>query len=510
MPSIRLTTKQGISMRPTFPGLHALNVQKHGEIPASWDFGPDAGAVLLVPKGDKNAIEKSPWADALKRALAKYPETENPVLLSSSEAGRIAVVFVPEEIQSFKALALARKAIGPLIAERFSEINVISLMGADATATGNMMAEAVLAAVYADLFQLPRVSGKPGEPKKLEAIDFFGSFESADFEYVEATAEGNNLARWLTHLPGNYLTPGIYRDFAESLAQEEGWQATFFDRDKLEELGAGAFLSVVEASPVRDAGILHLQYRPKGAKGKPLALVGKGICFDTGGSNLKVGGSMLGMHGDMQGSAVALGTFLAITRLGFDQPVDCWLALAENHIGSRAVKCNDVITALDGTTIELINTDAEGRMVLSDTLALVSREKPRAIIDYATLTGAVVAALGQRMAGAITNRRDWVAPIIEAGERCGERVWPFPYEDDYDEDLKSKVADTLQCRTAGAGDHIYAARLLGRFVDKDIGWVHVDMASSGTHAGGLAHIPTDLQGFGVRFGVEWLRKVAGE
>jgi leucyl aminopeptidase len=147
-------------------------------------------------------------------------------------------------------------------------------------------------------------------------------------------------------------------------------------------------------------------------------------------------------------------------------------------------------------------------MVLADTLALASRSKPLAILDYATLTGGVVAALGQRMAGAITNRRQWVEPIIQAGEHCGERVWPFPYEDDYDEDLKSKVADTLQCRTAGAGDHIYAARFLGSFVDKDIGWVHVDMASSGTHKGGLAQIPTDLQGYGVRFGVEWLSRIA--
>ncbi|MFN2360836.1 MAG: leucyl aminopeptidase family protein [Marinobacter sp.] len=411
---------------------------------------------------------------------------------------------MPETIPTFKALTLARKVVGPLLAERSAELNVISLMDGDASASA--MAEALLAAVHADLFQLPRISGKAPEPKILEAIHFFGDFKTADFRYAQATAEGNNLARWLTHLPGNYLTPGIYRGLAESLAAKEGWETHFYDCDELEELGAGAFLSVVEASPVRDAGIMHLKYRPAGADDKPLALVGKGICFDTGGSNLKVGGSMLGMHGDMQGSAVALGAFLAITRLEFDQPVDCWLALAENHIGSRAVKCNDVITALDGTTIELINTDAEGRMVLSDTLALVSRGKPRAIIDYATLTGAVGAALGQRMAGAITNRREWVEPIIQAGERCGERVWPFPYEDDYDEDLQSQVADTLQCRTTGPGDHIYAARLLGRFVDKEIGWVHVDMASSGTHKGGLAQIPTDLQGFGVRFGVEWLMK----
>jgi leucyl aminopeptidase len=493
-------------MTPTLPELHPLLIKTDEATPASWDFQPATGVVLLVPERNRSAIEKTPWADLLTEILSRHPEAKNPVFLSTPSGGRAAIVFVPETIPTFKALTLARKAAGPLVAERSAELNIISLMDSDASAS--VMAEALLSAVHADLFQLPRISGKPPEPELLEAIHFFGDFRNANFAYAQATAEGNNLARWLTHLPGNYLTPGIYRGLAESLAVKEGWETHFYDRDELEELGAGAFLSVVEASPVRDAGILHLQYRPAGAEGKPLALVGKGICFDTGGSNLKVGGSMLGMHGDMQGSAVAIGAFLAITRLEFDQPVDCWLALAENHIGSRAVKCNDVITAMDGTTIELINTDAEGRMVLADTLALVSRDKPRAIIDYATLTGGVVAALGQRMAGVITNRRDWVEPLIQAGERCGERVWPFPYEDDYDEDLKSEVADTLQCRTTGPGDHIYAARLLGRFVDKDIGWVHVDMASSGTHKGGLAHIPTDLQGFGVRFGVEWLEKVS--
>ncbi|SNC65819.1 leucyl aminopeptidase [Marinobacter sp. es.048] len=494
-------------MTPELPELQEILISSAEGNPASWDFEPTTGIVILLPDADRDAIESTPWGDFLTQTLSRYPETENPVHVSTPHGGRAAAVSVPEAIQTFKALTLARKVIGPLLAERPSELTVISFLNDDSSA--RTMAEALLAAVHAALFQLPRISGTPPTPKTLGAIRFYGTgFQHADFGHVEATAEGNNLARWLTHLPGNYLTPGIYRELAESLAKKEGWEHHFYDRDELEKLGAGAFLSVVEASPVRDAGILHLKYRPDGAEGKPLALVGKGICFDTGGSNLKVGGSMLGMHGDMQGSAVALGAFVAITRLKLSQPVDCWLALAENHIGPRAVKCNDVITALDGTTIELINTDAEGRMVLSDTLALVSRGKPRAIIDYATLTGAVVAALGQRMAGALTNRREWVGPIIEAGEKCGERVWPFPYEDDYDEDLESKVADTLQCRTAGPGDHIYAARLLGRFVDKDIGWIHVDMASSGTHKGGLAHIPTDVQGFGVRFGVEWFKKLA--
>jgi len=496
-------------MRPELPELQKILIHSAEDTPASWDFEPTTGIVILLPSADRGAIASTPWRDFLAKTLARYPETENPVHFSTPYGGRVAALSVSEAVVTFKALTLARKVIGPLLAERPSKLTVISFLDDDLSS--GVMGEALLAAVRADLFQLPRISGTPPELKTLEAIHFYGSgFKHSDFNHVDATAEGNNLARWLTHLPGNYLTPGIYRELAESLAKKEGWETHFYDRDELEQLGAGAFLSVVEASPVRDAGILHLKYRPDGADGKPLALVGKGICFDTGGSNLKVGGSMLGMHGDMQGSAVALGAFLAITRLKLSEPVDCWLALAENHIGSRAVKCNDVITALDGTTIELINTDAEGRMVLSDTLALVSRSKPRAIIDYATLTGTIGAALGQRMAGALTNRRDWVEPIIQAGERCGERVWPFPYEDDYDEDLESKVADTLQCRTEGPGDHIYAARLLGRFVDKDIGWIHVDMASTGTHKGGLAHIPTDVQGFGVRFGVEWFKRLVEE
>ncbi len=490
---------------PAFP---SLRVDQAALSDKSWQTDTLDGLILLLPTDKPEAIERSPWAEDLRRRIDGFPDKTNPVVICGPAGVRTAVGRIEAATSTFATLSLARKLVSPLLAERPRQIRVISLLD-DSSAAG-ALAEAILAALHAALFQLPLVTAKPAEPGTLEAVSFAGDFGKPDLDHAAATAEGNNLARWLTHLPGNYLTPAIYRGYGEELAKREGWKAEFIDRKRLEQLGAGAFLSVVEASPNRDAGILHLKYRPKGAKGRALALVGKGICFDTGGSNLKTGGSMLGMHGDMQGSAVALGTLLALTRLKFDRPIDCWLPLAENHIGPNAVKCNDVVTALNGTTIELINTDAEGRMVLADTLALASRNQPTAILDYATLTGAVVAALGNRMAGAMTNRRQWVEPIIQAGERCGERVWPMPYEDDYDEDLKSQVADTLQCRTTGAGDHLYAARFLGRFVDKDIGWVHVDMASSGTHKGGLAQIPTDLQGFGVRFGVEWMQGAAKE
>lgn len=490
------------------PKLPKLQVEQATLADEDWQDNTTDGLILLLPKDRPEAIKASPWADTLEKRMDAFPEATNPVVISSPTGVRTAIGLIDDQGSCFARLTLARKLVAPLLTERPKHIRIISLL--QDAGTADAMAESILAAVHAALFKLPVITAKPAEPATLEAISFAGDFGKPDFNHATATAEGNNLARWLTHLPGNYLTPGLYRGYGEELAKREGWGAEFIDHKRLEKLGAGAFLSVIEASPNRDAGILHLKYRPKGATGRALALVGKGICFDTGGSNLKTGGSMLGMHGDMQGSAVALGTLLALTRLKFDRPIDCWLPLAENHIGPNAVKCNDVVTALDGTTIELINTDAEGRMVLADTLALASRNQPSAILDYATLTGAVVASLGNRMAGAMTNRRQWIEPIIQAGEQCGERVWPMPYEADYDEDLKSEVADTLQCRTTGAGDHLYAARFLGRFVDKDIGWVHVDMASSGTHKGGLAQIPTDLQGYGVRFGVEWMRGAASQ
>ena len=207
---------------------------------------------------------------------------------------------------------------------------------------------------------------------------------------------------------------------------------------------------------------------------------------------------MNGMHEDMQGSAVALGTLLALSRLGVDHPIDCWLALAENHVGSKAYKPNDVITASNGTSIEVRHTDAEGRMVLADTLALASREKPDLMIDYATLTGACIYSLTSRYSGVFSNRDELHATLTTAGRDSGERVWPFPLDSDFDEALESAVADTLQCTLEGEADHILAARFLNRFVDKDIDWIHVDLAAS-HHKGGLGHIPTDTTGFGVRF-----------
>lgn len=503
-------------MSMPLPELPKIEIKQDTSLPEDDRLATSSALIWLIDSTATAADIQTLLADRASKALGKHadsvtgrladiPADSNPGFVTVAPGTRVAVVRVPADLTPFRALGLARSALAGLLTDRPERIDVLALTGD--TARDETMAEATLAALHAALFQLPRIGKPPAPSPPVTDLAFFNLAGAPDLAGAEATAEGNNLARWLTHLPGNRLNPGRYRALAEELARREGWESRFLDIPELEDRGAGAFLSVVAASPHRDAGILHLRYRPPGSRGAPLALVGKGICFDTGGTNLKNAGGMLGMHGDMQGSAVALGTLLALTRQGFDRPVDCWLALAENHIGSRAVKCNDVVTAVDGTTIELINTDAEGRMVLADTLAIASAEQPATLLDYATLTGSCVAALGDRMSGAISNRPEWTLPLIEAGERSGERVWPMPYAEDYNQDLESGVADTLQCRPPGEADHLYAARLLGRFVDTSIGWVHVDL-SSGTRKEGLAHIPTEVTGFGVRFGVEWLRFVA--
>jgi leucyl aminopeptidase len=206
---------------------------------------------------------------------------------------------------------------------------------------------------------------------------------------------------------------------------------------------------------------------------------------------------MLDMHQDMCGSAVALGVLLAVTRLKLPIAVDCWLAITENRLGPQAYKSRDVVTAANGTTIEVIHTDAEGRMVLADTLALASREQPRLLLDYATLTGQCINALTERYSGVFTNRPALNELLVGAGRDCGERVWPFPMDEDFDEELKSTVADVTQCSPENEGDHILAARFLQRFVPKTLPWIHVDL-SSATRKKGLAHVPPGPTGFGVR------------
>src|SRR5882757_8375438 len=368
---------------------------------------------------------------------------------------------------------------------------------------------ATIAALEAAAFRFATFKSNPKPHHPPTRIDIATSEKLADLDLTLATAAGNNLARWLTALPPNTLDAAGYRRLLRDLARHLDLKFKFYGEAQLKRLGAGAFLAVSQGNAARDAGIVHLGYRrggqPPGVATQPaVSLVGKGICFDTGGTNLKTHKGMLDMHTDMEGSAVALGSLYALHALRSPLAVDCWLAITENRIGPFAYKPQDIVRAANGTTIQVIHTDAEGRMVLADALSLAAARKPRAIIDYATLTGACVYALTERYSGAFTNRPEARALIESAGASSGERVWCFPMDTDYDTDLESSVADVLQCAADGKGDHILAARFLNRFVPNDIAWLHLDLAA-GTRHGGLAHIATEITGFGVRYTLELLR-----
>jgi len=323
------------------------------------------------------------------------------------------------------------------------------------------------------------------------------------FDALKAQAEGNLLCRELTVLPPNTLTPANYRSRISKLAQQHGWAHEEFDLKKLRKIGAGAFVAVAQGSADDDAAIVHLKYKHSKAK-QTVALVGKGICFDTGGHNLKPARYMNNMHEDMNGSAVALGIFLAATQSKLPVNIDCWLALAQNHISPKAYKQNDVVTALNGTTIEIVHTDAEGRMVLADTLTLASRAKPNLIIDFATLTGSMATSLGARYSGIFATSDELAQRAINIGKESGERMCAFPQDEDYEAALDSKVADIKQCTLDGEADHILATRFLKRFVEKDVPWLHVDLSASRCE-GGLGIVASDVNGFGVAWGLGMLQ-----
>ncbi|MFW2403827.1 MAG: M17 family metallopeptidase [Gammaproteobacteria bacterium] len=460
--------------------------------------------VVIVPRSIPKALwAKLPEGSRLQKLAGRLgKESLIHGRLSNPAATGILVARLPDtgkrKPNAFDLLTFAGKIAGAAIKDnpRSLGIMVAGIKPAQAEAISRAMTLATLA----HAFRLPEFRSKPSTDSKLGNIRILGLDDRIDLDREIAEAGAINLARWLTVLPANKLDAKGYRDALKTLAKDNGWKMEFLSQARLERLGAGAFLAVAQGNATPDAGIVRLRYQPNGAKKKnaALALVGKGIIFDTGGNNLKPFKHMLDMHEDMGGSAVAVATLQALTRVGYPEPVDCWLAITENRIGSRAYKSRDVVTAANGTTIEVIHTDAEGRMVLADTLALAGKENPDIIIDYATLTGTCFHSLTDRYSGVFTNRDELNALLIETGVVSGERVWPFPMDDDFDDDIKSKMADVLQCSVGGDGDHILASRFLQRFVPESANWIHMDL-SSVTRKDGLAQVPAGATGFGVRY-----------
>jgi leucyl aminopeptidase len=473
--------------------------QKIGRVAAK-AFDAADQLILLLPKRPKPALWRTiPYGSSIKSAMAKRTGDDIPAIqtrLSNPRQTQVVGATVATDTSAFELLTISRKLIAAAMTDKAGTV-AICVIGFD-TEQQQTICKAACAAAFAAAFNLPSFKSKP-VPARIRRIQIVGLDDKVDLGRTIAEARGNNLARWLTALPPNKLNAENYAAILKDLAAGNHWQYKRYTTRDLARLGAGAFLAVAQGNDDDSASIVRLRYRPAAKSAAPdVSLVGKGIIFDTGGTNLKPFASMLDMHGDMQGSAVALGTLLAMSELESPLAVDCWLAITENRTGPRAYKSQDIVTAANGMTIQTIHTDAEGRMVLADTLTLASREKPRLMIDFATLTGSVINAITPRYSGVFTNRVQWHPRLKRTGESCGERVWPFPIGKEFLAELKSEVADIMQCSPDPHGDHILAGSFLASFVEHDTPWIHVDLAAS-NHKGGLGHIPTDITGFGVRY-----------
>jgi leucyl aminopeptidase len=317
----------------------------------------------------------------------------------------------------------------------------------------------------------------------------------------KSVAKHVNGARTIAHLPANHFTPEDFVKRSKEIAKEDKLKVTVFDEPALKKMGMNGILSVCEGSD-KKAKMILVDYNPKGAK-KTLAIVGKGLTFDSGGISLKPPAEMHEMKYDMCGAGATIHAIGAIAELKTKIRIVAAIGAAENMPDAKAIKPGDVYTAYNGLTVEVQNTDAEGRLVLGDVLSYVSKKiKPDFIVDLATLTGAAIIALGHEAAALLSNNTGLAESIKQASLESDDRIWELPMWDEYGEDLKSDIADLKNISGGRGAGTITGAMYLKNFVDESIPWAHIDIAgtawrkkASGTQSNGST-------GYGVRLLVE--------
>jgi leucyl aminopeptidase len=322
---------------------------------------------------------------------------------------------------------------------------------------------------------------------------------SADVERAAAAAEAANAARDLQNAPGNEMTPSRLAARARELT---GVTVDVWGRAEIEAAGMGAFAAIARGS-YEEPQLITIRYDPPDAAGPVLGYVGKGVTFDTGGISIKPAMKMSEMKFDMSGAAAVLEATGAIARLGLPVRVVGVLGATENMPSGRSVKPGDIVRAKTGTTIEVLNTDAEGRMVLADCLAHAIDQGAERLVDLATLTGAIVTTFGNTYAGLFGTDDAWCAEVEAAGRRAGELSWRLPLNEEYDELIKSRYADIANAVEARKAGSITAAQFLRRFTG-DVPWVHLDIAGTANDSG-KAYAPKGGAGFGVRTLIELAR-----
>jgi leucyl aminopeptidase len=468
-----------------------------------------------LPAGLADAIEPGDFKGTFKQALLLpfVPKGES----QSLAARRVLLLGLgkreevsAEQIRRAYAFALTRaKALNiPSLAIALPTIDSL-----DKDVALRAIADGLLLANYRfDRFKGTASKKNADEQIEIGEIVLVGEGNAQVLELAQSVAQGVMLARDLGNEPPAVCTPTRFADVAREIADRGGMQLTVLDRAQMQELGMGGMLGVSQAAHEPPKFIV-LEYGQKGS-GKTLGLVGKGITFDSGGISIKPGEKMDLMKMDMMGAGAVLGTMSAIADLKPQNVhIVAIVCATENLPGGHAYKPGDILTALNGVTMEILNTDAEGRLVLADGLSYVQRYEPDAIIDLATLTGAVSIALGSHIAGLITNNAEFAQRVKQSGETTGELVWELPLLPEYRNAVKSTIADIKNTAGRPAGS-ITAGAFLENFVDNRP-WVHLDIAGVAWVEGPAK--PEDQPkpyntygavGFGVRLLVELIQSYA--
>ncbi|BBE51612.1 Cytosol aminopeptidase [Ferriphaselus amnicola] len=407
--------------------------------------------------------------------------------LTGAAADRILLVGLGKhsELNSKTALEAMRAAMRAVLATPATDATLYctdwDVAGRDAAW---LAAQAVLAASDVS-YRSDSLKSKPAEAAKLSSLTLAstgkisGKLETAVAQ-AQATANGIALAKTLGNLPGNICTPTYLAEQALEMGKQHKLKVTVLERADMEALGMGSFLSVTLGS-AQPPKLISLEYHGGDKKQKPVVLVGKGITFDTGGISLKPAADMDEMKYDMCGAASVLGTIQAIAEMKLPLNVVGVIPTCENMPSSTATKPGDIVTSMSGQTIEVLNTDAEGRLILCDALTYAAKFKPECVVDIATLTGACVIALGHVVSGLLSNQDDLAQELLDAGEQSWDRAWRLPLYDDYQAQIDSNFAD-MQNIGGRAGGTITAACFLARFT-KDYRWAHLDIAGTANKSG---------------------------
>ena len=445
---------------------------------------PSAAAVDSVLKGTILSLLKSEelGAKAGKSAWLNLPETEHAfkrVLCVSLGEDKESTAISLTDIR--KALQGAASALVNSSAKHvafYPDMNNYSPMVQEQF--GQLLAQTLLTESYS--YRTTKPSATKACALKKVAVDTSSPKLKQQLDYGAAIASGINEARELGNLPGNICTPSFLAQRAKELAASSAkLKVKILSEAQMEKLGMGSLLSVSRGSD-EPAKLIVMEYQGTPAKKtQPHVLVGKGITFDTGGISLKPGAAMDEMKFDMCGAASVFGTMQSLIQLQAEVNVVGIVAAAENMPSGKATKPGDVVTSMSGQTIEILNTDAEGRLVLCDALSYAERYKPASVIDIATLTGACVVALGHHASGLFSNDQDLATALLSSGEQSHDRAWQMPLWEDYQQSLDSNFADMANIggREAGA---ITAACFLSRFTKK-YKWAHLDIAGAAWVAG---------------------------